>query len=187
MFDAIVFAVLACRFVPHAALEIADAGKLRIGIIKTLIRDCRLSIHDISRIELSDNGLPRFNMPLELGLWLGAAHFGGKMHRRKECLILESERFRYQQFLSDIGGQDTYAHGNNTGTAITRVRDFLLAARLEHDPIPPGGPFLSRHFDDFQSALPAICESEKLDLSELHFIDHVRLTSRWLIESGARI
>ncbi len=185
MFDAIVFAVLACKFVPRAALEISDAGKPRIDIIKTLIGGRRLSIHDISRVELNPNGLPRFNMPLELGPWLDAEHFGGLSHRRKKCLILEAERFRYQQFISDIGGQDTFAHGNDVGSAITHVRNFLLAALSEHDPSPPGGIVLTRHFNDFQSALPAMCEIDRVDVNELQFIDHARLAARWLTQSEA--
>jgi len=32
--------------------------------------------HDISRTELNEHSLPRFNMPLELGLFLGASRFG---------------------------------------------------------------------------------------------------------------
>jgi hypothetical protein len=59
--------------------------------------ECRFGIHDISRIEHDTvNHLPRFNMPFELGLFLGARHFGGRPQRGKHCLVLEAERYRYQ-------------------------------------------------------------------------------------------
>ena len=32
------------------------------------------------------------------------------MHRRENCLIVDRERYRYQQFISDISGQDVEAH-----------------------------------------------------------------------------
>jgi hypothetical protein len=183
MFDAIVFAVLACHFTPHSALEITDAGKPRIGIIANLIGTCRLGVHDISRVELNDNGLPRFNMPLELGLWLGAERFGSPLQRRKQCLILDSERFRYQQFISDIGGQDIVAHGSDAGLAIRHVRNFLQAAVPEDEALLPGGADIARRFGEFQTILPMLCETARIDPDELTFIDHARLTLRWLIGS----
>ena len=79
-----------------------------MGVTKNLdlIEVCRFGVHDISRIERDAvNDLPRFNMPFELGLFLGARRFGKGDQRRKLCLVLEAERYRYQKFLSDIAGQ----------------------------------------------------------------------------------
>ena len=87
-------------------------------IICNLIFGCRLGIHDISRVEQSDAGLPRFNMPLELGLWIGIERFGGTVQRRKECLVLDTGPHRYQRFISDIGGQDIRDHGSDTSRAM---------------------------------------------------------------------
>ena len=72
-----------------------------------LANDCNATgIHDISRIERDTvNNLPRFNMPFELGLFLGARRFGTRPQRDKQCLVLEAERYRYQKYLSDIAGQ----------------------------------------------------------------------------------
>lgn len=184
MFDAIVFAVWACGFTPHSALEIANAGKPRIAIIADLIGVCRLGIHDISRIELNDNGLPRFNMPLELGLWLGAERFGGADHVDKRCLILDTEPYRYQQFISDIGGQDIFAHQGKNDRAIGRVRNFLQAGMQEDEPLLPGGADIARRFGVFQAGLPALCENERIDVGELTFIDHARLAKSWLIRTS---
>src|SRR5208283_999159 len=84
----------------------------------TMIANCDWGIHDISRVELGPGKLPRFNMPLELGLHLGARLLGERRHRRKRALILEAKQHRYDEMLSDISGQDIEVHGNKVGQAI---------------------------------------------------------------------
>jgi hypothetical protein len=87
IFHAIVFSIHDCGYVARCALEADDSGDVRIEKILAIIDQCKLGIHDISRTELNEHSLPRFNMPLELGLFLGASRFGqGKTrwngHRR---------------------------------------------------------------------------------------------------------
>jgi hypothetical protein len=74
LFRAIVFAVIDCGFTPRCALE-AISGAVRLQRIVDIVRECKYGIHDLSRVELSD-GLPRFNMPFELGIFLGARYVG---------------------------------------------------------------------------------------------------------------
>jgi hypothetical protein len=78
LFEAIVFCVSACGFVPRCTLELTDAGEVRIENIYRLIDQCHHGIHDISHTEVQSQPyqLPRFNMPLELGIFLGAKRFG---------------------------------------------------------------------------------------------------------------
>src|SRR5438874_2594989 len=111
IFDAIVFCIAACGFVPRCTLELTDAGEVRIENIYRLIAQCNHSIHDISRTEVEGQPyrLPRFNMPLELGIFLGAKRFGGRSSR-KRCLVMDRAPYRYKRFISDIGGQDIKAH-----------------------------------------------------------------------------
>ncbi|WP_206020694.1 hypothetical protein [Roseococcus sp. SYP-B2431] len=93
-------------------------------------------MHDISRTELDDvNALPRFNMPLELGLFMGAVRFGTGAQRRKVCLILDRERYRFQRFISDIAGQDIREHGDDVDRAIHALRSWL-AAQPRQDILP---------------------------------------------------
>ena len=188
MFHAVAFAILACGFTPRSALEITVGGTPRIALIVSLIRACRLAVHDVSRIELGDGGLPRFNMPLELGLWLGACHFGDLSHRNRRCLILDTKRFRYQKFISDIAGQDPAAHDNKPATAIRRVRDFLLTVWPDVRPAPPGGAHIAQRFAEFQAALPLLCDDIHIIEDELTFIDRARLARSWLstVEPAAR-
>jgi len=105
--EALIFAVHDCGFIARSVLETEDSGEVRIVKIGSIIRDCRLGIHDISRTESGPkSGLPRFNMPLELGLFLGAMRFVDKNDKQKSCLILDREQYRYKHFYSYIAGQD---------------------------------------------------------------------------------
>jgi hypothetical protein len=178
LFDAIVFAVFDCLFVARCALEEDDGSEIRVQKIFKIISECRLSIHDLSRVEVDKSTrLPRFNMPLELGAFLGAKHFGARGHKKKACLILDSERFRYQKFISDIAGQDIRAHENEPRIVIRVVRDWLRTHSKES--IPSGSVIWSRYLA-FEKELPLLCKELNLKPKELIFNDYVTLVSRWL-------
>jgi hypothetical protein len=126
LFDALVFAVHDCGFLARSAREQDDGSQVRLDKLYEIIGKCQFGIHDLSRTSLDAKyRLPRFNMPLELGIFLGAKKYGGARHARKSCLILDREPFRYQIFCSDIAGQDIRAHQNDVGEAIAAVRDWL--------------------------------------------------------------
>lgn len=184
IFDALVFAVFDCGFVARCSLEIAGSGGVRIDNIAALVRECKFGIHDVSRTELDrGSGLPRFNMPLELGLFLGAMKLGTPKQREKDCLILDKDRYRYQRFISDIAGQDIEAHHGNVQTAIRRVRDWLNAAPETSNVSLPGGYKMAERYEEFAGELPALCEAVHLRPDELTFNDFVFLVSGWLQEN----
>lgn len=180
MFDAIVFAVLVCGFTPRSALEIDDASQTRLDKIGSLIGDCRLAVHDISRVELNDHGLPRFNMPFELGLFFGAKRFGGPAQRRKSCLVLDTETFRYQRFISDISGQDITSHDGDIGRTVAAVRNWLSDSITSPGPVIPGGREITRWLGVFQADLPDLCKDYRLDVDELTYAGRVRIAAAWL-------
>ncbi len=91
LFRALVFAVEYCGFRARCSLESDDAGETRIGKIQRLIRDSQFAIHDLSRIESNEAGLPRFNMPFEFGLFLGYKWAGDRLQSRKRTLVLVHE------------------------------------------------------------------------------------------------
>lgn len=181
-FHAILFTVLRCGFRPRCALETIDSGGTRIAKIEKLIEECPLGIHDISRTELNPQGLPRFNMPLELGLFLGAKRFGDPVQNRKRCLILDTEPYRYQAFMSDIAGQDIEAHNNDVPTLISKVRLFLNAAR-RGKPLE-AGPALTIAYESFSSALPALCTELGVEQNSMAFKDFVWIAARWIEAEG---
>src|SRR2546423_907190 len=97
LFEAIVFCIIDCGFVPRCALEEDDSGTTRLEKISGLIRGSQYAIHDLSRVEITGPvNLPRFNMPFEFGLDLGCRLFAGADHSRKRCLVLDSDRYRYR-------------------------------------------------------------------------------------------
>ena len=62
--------------VARCALEGDDGSVVRLDKIFAIMAECRFGIHDLSRTTLdSANRLPRFNMPLELGVFLGGQAF----------------------------------------------------------------------------------------------------------------
>jgi hypothetical protein len=183
MFDAIVFSVFRCGYLPRCSKEVLDSGDIRLDRIVRLVTDCRLAIHDISRTESNREGLPRFNMPLELGLFLGAKRFGDKKQQQKHCVILDREPYRYQQFISDLSGLDVEAHGADPERAVTVIRNWLSSRRN----VLPSGTILWREYQQFQEHLPEICGDLHLLPAELTFKDTVTAIENWLLateESG---
>ena len=144
---------------------------------------CPFGVHDLSRTELSaSTGLPRFNMPFELGLYLGAKEFGTRVQAGKQCLILDSERFRFRGFISDIGGQDVVAHSNEEAPAIRAVRDWLDSCRTAKSMALPSGGIIAGNYAFFRDQLPRLCKESNLLLEEVTYLDFVRLVRVWLDE-----
>jgi hypothetical protein len=120
--DAIVFAITDLGFVARSAREQDDAGEFRLAKIQRIIEECKYGVHDLSAVTLDpENKLPRFNMPLELGLFLGCKRFGSKVQRYKVSLIFDAKPYRYQKFISDIAGQDIHSHEGDVKTAIREL------------------------------------------------------------------
>lgn len=180
LFQALVFAVLSCGFRPRCTLEVDDASEVRIEKIFRIIGECKYGIHDICRTAPDVlTGLPRFNMPLELGMFLGAKKFGTGRQQKKVCLILDSVPYRYQQFISDISGQDIRPHGNEPRRVVAAVRDWLRTASGNESIL--GGAEIYRRYLDFAQDLPAGCAEQRLLPHELTFRDLVSLIAKWLL------
>ena len=180
LFDSIVFTVYIAGFKPRCALEASNAGQARIYKIMDIISECRYGIHDLSRIELN-NGLPRFNMPLELGLDLGCQRYGARWFSEKKLLVMDRSRYRYQQFISDIAGQDVVSHSNSAKQIIRHVRDWLSID--SHVPTIPGGHYMFQRYCAFQKVLPSLCAKWRLDRDRLTFGDFLKVIQIWLQEN----
>lgn len=185
LLDALVFAVHECGLQARSALDGDDGGEIRLEKLYRIIAECRFGIHDLSRTTLdSENRLPRFNMPLELGLFLGARRFGQGAQRKKSCLILEKERWRYQKYCSDIAGQDIRAHGNQVHQALKAVRNWLQA-NLPASHHLPSPSMLTERYLAFRRELPAICHQLDLSPRELTFLDYRKVVTEWLAQYPA--
>lgn len=177
---ALVFTVHECGFWARCALEAEDSGEERIRKIKRIIRECRYGIHDISRVQLDAvNQLPRFNMPLELGLFLGAQEYGTGEQARKQSLVLDTERYRYQKFCSDIAGQDIRAHEGQPTRVIAAVR-AMLSTTLDGEGRVPGPATIRERFARFRTDLATVSRELHVRVSELQFVEYRALVEEWL-------
>ena len=103
----------------HAALAVPNQG--RLDTIINLIEQSDFSIHDLSRIE-SSRGVPRFNMPVELGLALYRSHIANGKHR---VFVFESRRYRAQRSTSDVNGIDPQVHRGTVKGLMAGLRNIF--------------------------------------------------------------
>ncbi|MEA3032636.1 MAG: hypothetical protein QOH86_652 [Sphingomonadales bacterium] len=176
---------MACGFRPRSARELDDAAQTRIEKIYGLIEQCRYGIHDLSRTELdARNRLPRFNMPLELGLFLGAKRYGGKAQKPKRALILDVEQHRDQKFISDLAGMDIHEHGGDVTRAARETRDWL--ANVSRRELPSAAR-IQRIFGAFTANLPEVAAELEFDPARLPYVDFERIVGQWLVEAPAAV
>jgi hypothetical protein len=100
---------------------VAAPNQGRLDTIIGLIEESNFSIHDLSRIELS-KGIPRFNMPVELGLALYRSHVTKGKHR---VYVFESKPYRAQRSTSDINGIDPQIHNGTAKGVMAGLRNIL--------------------------------------------------------------
>lgn len=185
IFRAIVFVIYASGFRPRSAMELDDGGQTRIEKLYGLVEECRFGIHDLSRTELDRvHGLPRFNMPLELGLFLGAKRFGGPRQGVKRLLILDVERYRYQKFISDLAGMDIHAHNGDALMALRETRDWL--ANVSRRQLPSGDR-VARLYQAFAGDLPTLAADLEFDPENTPYVDFERMVVGWLLAAEATV
>jgi len=177
LFHAMVFAIQACGFTPRCAKEDSGTDDIRIQKIIEIMRGCQLGIHDLSRTESNAAGLPRFNMPLELGLFMGSRNFGDKEQKSKRYLVLDSEDFRFKAYISDLSGQDIQAHGNNVEGIISAIRAWLSHRTTRK---MPHGSVIFNRYRRFLEILPELCIKMDWTVDELQFLEFTGLAKEWL-------
>lgn len=169
IFRAIIFTIYRCGFYPKSALADDNGLENRVDKIIRMIRGCRFGVHDISRTEVNAQGLPRFNMPFELGVFYGASKFGIKEQKQKIALILERKKYLYQQYISDLNGVDTKSHNNDPLEAIHKVRDWLRTASQRKT--VPSFATVREDYQDFEDKLPDIAANLKFEIDDIIFDD----------------
>jgi len=147
-----------CGFglIPRATIEI-PGGQRRLDRIFALIRQCRYSFHDLSRVQLdrAHPPTPRFNMPFELGLAVASA----KMQRAREnWYVFEAVRRRLSKSLSDLDGSDPYIHNATPERLLRELTNALVRRRLE-----PTVRQLEDVYSDLRKAVPAIKRELRTD------------------------
>ena len=188
LLHAILFAIHDCGFIARSALEATGAAEPRLDKIVRIIRESRWSVHDISRVEVDPHKpLPRFNMPFECGLALGAQRFGTARDRRRDFLILTGARHQDKLTLSDLAGQDAAYHGNVPERAIDAARAFLASKSRTH---VRGGGAIKARYGRFRAELPRLAAALEIGDQEIlsfdYLADWLRVMSAWLVQRGAR-
>jgi len=105
-FVALIAGVAGLGLKPTSVLDV-PASHQRLQRIFEHLSNCRYSIHDLSRVELSRGRYPRFNMPFEAGL-ASALVLTGRGHER---FLFEARRYRIARTCSDLDGVDVKIHG----------------------------------------------------------------------------
>jgi hypothetical protein len=104
---------------PTTVLDIEEVSAPRIDRLVAKLRRTPYSVHDLSRVELSGGraGVPRFNMPFELGLAVAVSRTptDGTRHG---FVLLERRPARLQRTLSDMNGYDPLIHGGTSSGAV---------------------------------------------------------------------
>jgi hypothetical protein len=140
-----------CGFglIPHATIEITGSER-RLDRINRLIRRCRYSFHDLSRVQLDRNrpATPRFNMPFELGLAVACAKHQRVTHN---WFVFEAQAHRLKKLLSDLDGTDPYIHDANPRGVLRALANALSRAKN-----PPTLSELSAIYEDLTKAARAI-------------------------------
>jgi hypothetical protein len=130
LFVALVAGLTGLGLKPRCVLEITERGEGRLQRVLTLLCACRVSIHDLSRVQTSViNGrrVPRFNMPFELGQAVMLRAF-----QPHDVHVFESTRHRLALSVSDLGGIDPLSHGDDPRV----VSRQLLGAFAPTDRLP---------------------------------------------------
>jgi hypothetical protein len=129
---------------------------------------------------LKPGDLPRFNMPVELGLDLGCRFYGESPLPTKQSLILEAERDRYRRALSDIAGNDIRAHKNDPATLVDEVRRWLwLATRKDL----PSGSLIWLRYSELNAFLQITLSKTgftRREIQSLEIAELVQYMVRWI-------
>jgi hypothetical protein len=124
---------------------LAHPNQDRLAKIIELIEKCRFSIHDLSRIEAS-RGIPRFNMPLELGIALYRS-----TKAEHTVFVFESKAFRAQRSTSDINKMDPRIHNGSA----KGVMSALLSIFWQPES-PPTVPEMLESYRAVKAKLPLL-------------------------------
>ena len=179
IFDAIVFTIHDLGFQARHAL-IDNSAVIRVERIASEIAACQYSIHDMSRVELGKNRLPRFNMPFEAGIAY-TVHAMQPYRRVHHMGVLDAKRYQVQASVSDLAGLDPKVHANDSIAAIGCVRDFL---RKKSGQAMPGAAYVQKRYAAFQVVLKASARRNKVSLAELKTWDYVNdlqdVMAKWI-------
>lgn len=182
----LLFTLVYLGYRPRTAAERSDSGESRLEKICELIRQSKLSIHDLSRLKARRaQELYRLNMPFELGIDYGSRVHGPELMQDKKFLILERAPHDFKLALSDLSGVDIKNHANKPEEVVRAVRDwFYETVGLRDAPYPKVIWF---QFNDFTTSLfesrlaEGIPESDvREDIARMPIPEYLSCATNWV-------
>ena len=140
---AIVLTVVARGFVPRSARENEGQAELRMARVAKGLMTSKYSIHDLSRYRTEGSKLPRFNMPLELGMAVGLYYERRSIAqaevdrplREPNWLALVPKKHIHQKYISDLAGFDLGPYAS-VWSVIVAVGSWLVLQPDYREPSP---------------------------------------------------
>jgi hypothetical protein len=164
LFHAAVLTIGALGFTPRWARETEGESEPRIDRIARGLRESKYSVHDLSRLqnEGPDN-LPRFNMPLELGMAVSLRYLGKISGVPHSWVALVPQGFVHHKFISDLAGFDPPAHDQTPSSVIKAISGWLT---IQPDYSPPA-PSPRTIFEAYPELVRLLKEAEGEALGHL--------------------
>lgn len=166
---------------PRLASEKSDSLEQRIEKILRLIKECKYSIHDLSRLRSAKaNEFSRLNMPFELGVDYGCRRIAKDHLRTKRSLILEKTRYDIQKAFSDLNGVDIKCHNNNPAQTIRALQHWLIETVGLNDVESPS--VMWGKFTEFNKDFYELRKSQGYSESDLRVMpvpQYIRFIKQW--------
>ena len=167
---------------PRLASEKSDSLEQRIEKILRLIKECKYSIHDLSRLKSAKaNEFARLNMPFELGVDYGCRRIAKNHLRSKRSLIFEKKRYEIQKALSDLNGVDVKCHNNKPVDTIRALQHWLIETVGMNDVESPSVIWrkFNAFIDHFNERRKAQGYS-KADLRAMPIPQYIKFIKQWI-------
>jgi len=131
LYLAYIVGISAFRLFPHTTLEIPESTR-RLDRIQGLLHECRYSIHDLSRVQVSRTAprAPRFNMPFELGLAVSWSSLNRGHH---SWFVCDSVPYRILKSMSDLGGTDINIHEGTVQGVMRELCNMFVRRSVRPD------------------------------------------------------
>ena len=140
MLHSMIFSIVSLGYIPRLSLESSDSGISRLDKIIDIIKQSKISIHDLSKVKQETTGMfSRMNMPFELGLDFACKRYAkvGNDLNNKKFLVIGGKKYDYMKALSDISGIDIQYHNNDVSKLIKAIRHwFVTNESLTNIPSP---------------------------------------------------
>ena len=181
VFHAAVLTIAALGFTPRCARESEGEADPRIDRIAKGLQESKYSIHDLSRFQAEGpDKLPRFNMPLELGMALSLRYLGKNSATPHNWVALVPTGFVHQKFISDLAGFDPPAH-DQTPVGVIRAISGWLTIQPDYSPPSPSPKMILEAYPRLERMLE---EARADSLGELTWPVIVKCVRRVITDLG---